>query len=59
MTPPIVYAVTRPRSQRTINITAIVYSTAFLPLDFRQNVNMHGERGALTARSVLGRPPSE
>jgi hypothetical protein len=43
MTPPIVYEVTRPRSQRTINMTAMVYSKAYLPLSFRQDLKMHGE----------------
>jgi hypothetical protein len=34
MTPPIVYEVTSPTSQRTINMTAMVYNTTYLPLVF-------------------------
>jgi hypothetical protein len=59
MRPPIVYEVTRPRSQRTINMTAMVYSLAYLPLGFRQNLTLHGEWRALMARCALGRPPPE
>jgi hypothetical protein len=59
MTPPIVYEVTIPRSQRTSKTTALVYSKAHLPLGFRQYLKLHGERRAPTARRALGRPPTE